>query len=411
VYSTALISLLFTTFLFLLVIGLFHQGIANWMLYPDNPEYILLFSGIVAMDAFTAVPFARLRAQNKAFRFSLIKLVNVSVIVVSVLFFLSWAPAREARGKTYLFDALFTAEVDVVYVLIANFIGSAVTLILLLKDSLRMRWVFDFQLWLQMLKYGFPLLIAGLAGSLNDALDKMILRRLLPDENTALQQLGIYAANYKIAVLMALFIQMFRFAIEPFFFEKASHKDARQSYAEVMKYYVIVSMLLFLAINLFISLVKGLIDPSYQEALNVVPIVSFGYLLYGIFVNLSVWYKINDLTRYGAYITIAGVLVTISINVLFIPVYGYNASAWAHVACYGLMVLLSYILGRRFYRLPYDISGILIYVFLGLSLYLVWSSISFPSLTIELLVSSVFMSIFLLVAIIRDKLHLMLKRN
>ena len=411
VYSTSIISLLTTSIMFFMVVWIFREKIAGLLLYPENVEYIWLFSAIVAIDAFCAIPFARLRQQNKALKFSLIKILNVLVIVLSVIFLLYWAPRQTEISKGSWILNIYHPEVDVVYVFIGNLTGSLITLLVLLWDTVKISWKFDWKLWGKMISYAFPLLIAGLAGSLNDALDKMALKRLLADQSTALKQLGIYSANYKIAVLMALFIQMFRFALEPFFFEKAKDSDAKSAYAKVMKYFIIYGWIIFLGINLFINLIKWIIPSSYQDALGVVPIITAGYLLYGVFVNLSVWYKINDITRYGAYLTLAGAMVTIVINIGLIPVYGYYASAWAHIACYALMVILSYIAGRKIYPVPYEVKKILTYSLSAAGMYLIWKFIDFQNIVQELMASLFIIGLFVAYAEKKENIFGILKKS
>jgi len=230
----------------------------------------------------------------------------------------------------------------------------------------------------------------------------VLLKHLLPDADTALAQLGIYGANYKIAVLMTLFIQMFRYAAEPFFFARAREKNAKTLYAEVMKYFMITGLLIFTGINLFIELVKHFVGPDFWQGLGVVPIVLLGYLFYGIFVNLSVWYKINDLTKFGALLTLIGAIVTVSVNVIFVPVYGYYASAWGHLLCYLVMVIFSYFLGKKYYPVDYPLIQMLIYSLLAATLFIIDKMIQPQNLTIELVVNSLLFCVFCSIIWIRE---------
>ncbi len=217
------------------------------------------------------------------------------------------------------------------------------------------------------MSYSWPLLVGGIAGSLNEVLDKILLRRLIGGAE-GLATVGLYGAGYKVGVLMSLFIQMYRFAAEPFFFEKAGSKDAKETYAVTMKYFVITALILFLGINLYIEALQIIIGPMFRESLIVVPIVSMGYLLLGIFINQSIWYKVDDKTIYGAWITIIGAVVTVIVNVVFVPVYGYMAAAWAHVACYLSMVLVSYMVGQKYYPIKYETGKIFMYIVLAVAL-------------------------------------------
>jgi O-antigen/teichoic acid export membrane protein len=253
-----------------------------------------------------------------------------------------------------------------------------------------------------MLTYSFPLLIAGLSGSINDAIDKILLRRLIGNE-TGLEIVGEYGAGYKIAVLMALFIQMFRFAAEPFFFERAKFEKAKETYAFVMKYFVITMLLVYLGINLYISGIQYIIGKPFRDAIVIVPVVSMGYLLYGIYINHSIWYKLNDLTKYGIYITLIGTFITILINVLLIPVYGYMASAWAHVASYGAMIIMSFIFARKHFKINYNMRSLIPYFILAIGMVVFSRVFRYGSLFTELLINTFFILIFIIFAQFKDQ--------
>jgi O-antigen/teichoic acid export membrane protein len=273
---------------------------------------------------------------------------------------------------------------------------------LLLPYIIRTRPIFDIALWKRMLTYSFPLLIAGLSGSINDAIDKILLRRLIGNE-TGLEIVGEYGAGYKIAVLMALFIQMFRFAAEPFFFERAKFEKAKETYAFVMKYFVITMLLVYLGINLYISGIQYIIGKPFRDAIVIVPVVSMGYLLYGIYINHSIWYKLNDLTKYGIYITLIGTFITILINVLLIPVYGYMASAWAHVASYGAMIIMSFIFARKHFKINYNMRSLIPYFILAIGMVVFSRVFRYGSLFSELLINTFFILIFIIFAQFKDQ--------
>jgi len=258
-------------------------------------------------------------------------------------------------------------------------------------------------IWTKLMNYSFPLLITGLSGSINDTLDKVILRRMTGEEN-GLATVGEYGAGYKIAVLMALFIQMFRFAAEPFFFERAKYENAKETYAYVMKYFIIIMLLVYLAINLYISGFQLIIDKDMRGAITVVPIVAMGYLFYGIYINHSIWYKLNDLTRFGIYITLIGAVITILINVIFIPVYGYMASAWAHVASYGSMIILSFMFAETRYKVTYDMKQYIPYFILALIMVSFAGYFKYPGLAAELVINTVLILIFIGYAQYKDQL-------
>ena len=401
VYSTTLISLFITSSLFLVLANIFIAPLSSLLNYSGNHDYIRLFAAIVAIDAFSAIPFAWLRKENKPLIFSIIKIANVIITIATVLFLLLAAPGIYEKSDGW-FRKVYDPGYRVGYVFVANLVGSIATLIMLLPFIVRIKPVLDRTVWKRMMGYSFPLLIAGLSGSLNDTLDKVILRRMVGDE-TGLETVGMYGAGYKIAVLMALFIQMFRFAAEPFFFERAKHENARQSYAYVMKYFIIVMLLIYLGINLYISGFKFIIGESFREAIIVVPIVSMGYLLYGVYINHSIWYKLNDLTRYGIYITLIGTAITVLINLLLIPVYGYMASAWAHVASYGAMIVFSFIFAEKHYRVEYNMKQFIPYGTIAVGMVIFSRLFNYPGIVAEIAINTVLLALFITYAQLKDR--------
>lgn len=402
VFSTALISILVSSGIFLLFFNLFIDDVASVLGYRDKQLYLRLFSFILAADAITAIPFAKLRKENRALKFSLIKIINVVITISLVFYLLKIEPSLSEKGKGLLGD-LYDPDFGVGYVFLANAIGSLSMLLLLLKDIFSVHFTFEKGLWKRMMSYSLPLLISGLGGSINDALDKMILRRIVDSDNP-LEVVGEYGASYKIAVLMALFIQMYRYAMEPYFFSRAEAKDSKEVYAYVMKYFVIYALILYLVINLYISGFKYIIAGSHlRGGLAIIPIVSMGYLLFGIFINLSIWYKVKDLTRYGAYLTLAGALVTVVMNILLVPLYGYMASAWGHIVSYGVMITGSYILCRKYYPIDYPLGRIFSYLAGAISIVIFVSFINYNNIIAELGVNTLIIAAFVGLAEYRDK--------
>jgi O-antigen/teichoic acid export membrane protein len=401
VYSTALVSLFSTSALFVIAVSLFIRPVSAFLGYGDHPEYIKMFAWIVAIDAFSAIPFAYLRGKNKAVTFSVLKIINVIVTIIVVFFFLKTAPGLKERGNLWI-QKIYNPEFGVGYVFVANLVGSAVTLLLLLPHIVKIKPLFSGKLLGSMLSYSWPLLIGGMAGSLNEVLDKILLRRLIGGA-AGLDTVGLYGAGYKVGVLMSLFIQMYRFAAEPFFFEKAGSRDAKETYAVTMKYFVISALILFLVINLYIEALQIIIGPVFRESLIVVPVVSMGYLLLGIFINQSIWYKVDDKTIYGAIITIIGAAVTVLVNVMFVPVYGYMAAAWAHIACYLTMVVISYFLGMKLYPIKYQTGRILFYISLAVVLLLISGFAEGNNMTLNLIIDTVLLMIFLGTVEVKDK--------
>lgn len=402
VYSTALISLLGTSILFVIVVNICIEQVSELMNYADNPEYIRMFAGIVAIDAFTSVPFAWLRKEKKAIAFSAVKIVNVFVTIILVVFLLKIAPDIYYKSNGWI-RKVYSPEYKVGYVFVANLVSSIVTLLLLIPYIIKVKFVFDRKLWTRMTGYSFPLMLAGLSGTINDAIDKIILRRMIGGEE-GLEIVGKYGAGYKIGVLMALFIQMFRFAAEPFFFEQAKNNDAKDTYAYVMKYFIITMLVVYLGINLYISELKYILAVTYRDAVIVVPIISMGYLLYGIYVNHSIWYKLNDLTYYAVYITFTGAVITIIINVLFIPVYGYMASAWAHVISYGSMIIMSFIMAEKRYKVKYEMKQFIPYFLFAVGLVIFGYYFKYPGIIAELVINTLLLTAFIGYAQYRDRL-------
>ncbi len=257
------------------------------------------------------------------------------------------------------------------YVFISNLLASIVTLLLLLPEIFKINLRFNKQLLSTMLSYAFPVLIVGLAGMVNQNIDKILIPFLVSEELNPMQQLGIYGANFKLAVLMNMFIQAFRYAFEPFFFSRGNSKDDPNVYADVMKYFVIFGLLIFLGMVLYIDVIKIIIDPEYHEGLKVIPLVLMANLFFGIYFALSLWYKLTDMTRYGAYIALTGAIFSLSLNFLLIPLWGYMGSAVAVFISYFVMVIFSYFLGRKYYPIPYNLKRIGIYFFIVAGLYVI----------------------------------------
>jgi O-antigen/teichoic acid export membrane protein len=406
VYGTAMISLFTTSVLFILAISLFLKPVSGFLGYEKYPEYISMFTWIVAIDAFSAIPFAWLRNNNRPMLFSALKIINVLVTMITAFFFLWLAPSLAENGNTWIYR-IWNPGFQVGYVFVANLAGSAVTLICLTPFIFRLKPVFDRKLLVKMLSYSWPLLVGGMAGSLNEVLDKILLRRLIGGAE-GLATVGLYGAGYKVGVLMSLFIQMYRFAAEPFFFEKAGSKDARETYATTMKYFVITALILFLGINLYPEAVQVLIGEDFRESLIVVPIISMGYLLLGIFINQSIWYKVDDKTIYGAWITLVGVAVTVAVNVLFVPVFGYIAAAWAHIACYLSMVTVSYFVGQKYYPVKYETGKIFMYIALATALLFISRLLEGENIIINMAIDTLLLFIFFAVAENRDKFFTLL---
>ncbi len=367
VFSTILTSLVGTTSLFILLAIIFAQPVADWLLYPDNKEYVVWFAIIVGLDAISSIPLARLRSENKAKTFAGINIANVLVNIGLNLFFLSYClPLVSEGGGNWLTETFYDVNTGVGYVFIANLIASGVKFLLLGPTMLKNFVAPKFAMLKPMLPYALPLLIAGLAGITNEMLDRVILKRLLypiHGEQHAMYQLGVYGACYKLSIIITLMIQAFRYAAEPFFFSQEKEQGSKELYAKVMTYFVWVLSATFLFVMLSLDLFKFFIpNEAYWEGLKVVPILLLANIFLGIYYNQSVWYKLTDRTSFGAGLAIFGAIVTVALNLLFVPTYGYMAAAWTTFACYGSMMLLSYFLGRKYYPVPYRVGKLTLLV-------------------------------------------------
>lgn len=367
VFNTATTSLLITSLAFVSVIVLFLKDISTAIKYEGNSEYIIILAIIVAIDAFTSLPFAYLRFMNKAKRFSFIKITSVVVNIIFNFLFLLIIPKALGEGVNELI--IYKSSELIVFVFIANLLSTITSLLLLFPEIKLFKIQIDSVLFKKLLAYGLPILIIGFAGMINEVSDKILLKYLLPSNIDAQAQIGIYGANYKLAILMALFIQMFRYAAEPFFFAESDKKDAKETYSMVMTYFVIFTLFIFLGVTLFIDVFKYFIGPDFWAGLMIVPIILAAKLFLGVFYNLSVWYKLTNKTLYGATIAVIGAIITIALNIILIPKYGFVGSAWANFFCYLSMMIISFLWGRKVYKVNYQLKKIGAYTLLAVIIY------------------------------------------
>ena len=385
VYSTTLLSVGGVALTFLMLGLLFLRPIANWMGYTEHPEYLGMMMTVVAMDAVQCIPFAYLRYQKRPIKFAALKLLFIFLNIVLNL--------------TYYVGMKGT---DVGYAFLFNLICTFVVMICLIPELRGFSYVLDRALFKRMLSYSLPLLVLGLAGILNQVADKIIFRFIYPDEAEALTQLGIYGAASKIAMVMAMLTQAFRFAYEPFVFGASRDKDNRVMYAKAMKFFIIFTLLAFLAVMFYLDVLRYLIGEDYWPGLRVVPIVMMAEIFMGIYFNLSFWYKLIDETRWGAYFSLTGCAVLIMLNVWLIPQYSYMACAWAGFAGYGVAMLLSYFVGQKKYPIQYDLKGIGKYVLLSLVLYVAAIYVPIESLFLRLGYRTILLLIFVVFVLKTD---------
>lgn len=393
VYSTSLVSLFTTSLIFVVFTTLFSNQLASAIDYEHNANYIRWFCIIVSIDAFTSIPFAKLRFEGKAKRFGILKIINVLVnIGFNALFFLVFPVIYKTNPEALKY--IYNPQMGVGYVFVANLIASIVTLVLLIPEIFNFKAKIDFGLLKRMLAYSFPLLIVGIAGTINEVLDKILMKYLVTDPSTALEQVGIYGANYKLAVLMTIFIQMFRYAAEPFFFSRMDEKNAKDQYAIIMKYFIIAGLFIFLGVLLYIDIVKYFIGSEFHSGLKIVPIILLANLFLGILYNQSIWYKLTNLTRYGAWISLIGATITIILNILLVPSFGYVGAAWATLICYISMIIVTYFMGQKFYPIKYDLKNIGLYFFIAIIIYFTNQLLDIDSFVIQMVISTLMIGLY-----------------
>lgn len=390
VVSTSLISIFGSTLVFTTIALLFQNSIA--IATHIEVRYIRYVICILALDALVIIPFAWLRANEKPMNYAIVKILNVAFNLGLNVFFLLLLPKMVQQNPDTFFGWMYKPDFEISYIFISNLVASGITLLLMLKLYIRSSYAFDKDLWKRMMQYGWPVLVAGIAFTINEVFDRILLESLLPDD-IAESEVGKYSACYKLGLFMTLFATAFRMGIEPFFFSHAGTENPQKAYAQITNYFVVLGSIILLAVVVFADVLKVLFvrDEAYWEAMDIVPLIVLASFFLGIYHNLSVWYKVTDKTRYGAFISVIGAIITIGINYAFIPKIGYMASAIATVLAYGSMMVLSYYLGKSRYPVPYNFRKIVFY--LGISI--LFSALSFYVFDRNLIVGSVLLLLFL----------------
>lgn len=377
IFSTILISVASSAVFFIVVCSFFAQDLAELLMYPGHKEYIIWFAVIVGVDAISSLPLAKLRQQNKSLKFALVNLLNVGVNIGLNWFLLVYCKGHYDDGiSNYLVDTFYNPEIGVGYIFIANLVASLIKFLVLIPDGINSGFVFNKRLYSKMLKYALPLLLVGLAGIINETLDRILLKQLLIEKigfKSTMEQLGIYGANYKLSIIITMFIQAFRYAAEPFFFAQEKEMGSEKMYANVMNYFVIVVSAMFLVVLLYLDLFKYFIrNEDFWVGLKVVPVLLLANICLGVYFNLSIWYKLSSKTGFGALISIFGAIITIVLNLILIPKFGYMGSAWATLLCYLSMAVVSYLLGQKHYPIPYNLKKTGAYIGFALVVYFVY---------------------------------------
>lgn len=385
VYSTTLLSVSIGSLVFVALGLLFLEPIAGWLEYGEHPWYIGMMMIVVAMDAIQSIPFAYLRYKKRPIKFAALKLLFIFLNIALNLFYYVILEGN-----------------DVGYAFLFNLVCTSVVMVCMIPELRGFTYVLDKELLKRMLRYSLPLVILGVAGILNQVADKIIFPFVYPDEAEATIQLGIYGAASKIAMIMAMFTQAFRFAYEPFVFGKSKEKDSREMYAQAMKFFIIFTLLAFLAVMFYLDILRHVIGRDYWDGLRVVPIVMAAEIFIGIYFNLSFWYKLIDETRWGAYFSLTGCIILILMNIFLVPKYGYIACAWAGFTGYGVAMLLSYFVGQKKYPIQYDLKAIGMYVLLAAVLYVAAEYVSIDNIYLRMAYRTVLLLLFIAYVVKRD---------
>ncbi len=400
VFSTVLTSVFSTSLIFVLFIFSFASQIARAMGYAHHKQFIQIFAVILAADAISAIFFARLRQQNKAIKFAALKIFNILVNIAFNLFFILLCPKMQNSNFCFFYNPNFSVG----YIFLANLIASISVLLIFLPELFKIKLTFDYKLWKQILVYSLPLLITGLTGSVNEMADRILLKywtvvpqNVVDKTDYVLYQLGIYGANAKLAVLMMLFVQAFRYAAEPFFFSYARKNKSLSVFADVMKYYIAFAFAVFLAIMLNLDIIKYFISSKYFEGLKVVFPLFLSRILVGVFFILSFWYKLNDITKYGMIIFAIGAIITVALNAFMIPHFGYMGAAWTNFTTYFVMVMISYFWSKKYMPVKYDFKRIFFYIIFAITLYLFSKYIDNKVFIIKLIIKNILLIIYLIV--------------
>ena len=365
IYSTASLSIFLTTIILTILILFGRHDLVQFLKLQDHPEFITYSIIIIALDTLTTLPFARLRQEGRPKKFAAIRLINIFTTIGLTYFFISICPRLVVQDPHGFIAKWYIKDYGVGYVILANVFASALTFLMLLKEMFSIKFRFNGRLWVQLMIYSLPLLIAGFGGMINETFDRIMLGWWAPVSSVeaAKNEVGIYSACYKLSILISLFIQAFRMGAEPFFFKQAAGANPQRTYARVMKFFVITITVMFLVVALYLDIWKFFIrNESFWAGLKVVPILLLANMFLGIYYNLSIWYKITHKTMYGAVITVIGAVITLAINAAFIPYYSYMACAWATFFTYGTMMVISFVWGQKHYRIPYAWKKLIAYM-------------------------------------------------
>ena len=404
VFSNALITVGIISLLFFAGVALFSENISSMLGYGGYSNIIIFIGSILAIDSFTAIMFAKLRYEHRPVKFAVFKTIKIlSETLFNFLLFFAAPAYIVTHPKTLLLDFI-SATPDFTYIIFAIFLSGVVSLIVFIPDMLRIRFNLNPKLWKQMMIYSLPLMVAGLPGILNDFIDRILFRFFSPVGHVWQSDLGIFQAWIKFATLMMLFIQMFRYAAEPFFFSREKEEKSKELYASVMEHFTAFCMFIFLGMMMYLDVIALIIGRDFRAGIDIVPVMLLAYVILGMNFNVSMWYKLSGKTNYAIYITLAGLPITILINIFFMPLYSYHAAAWGHLASYLVMFILSIYLGNKHYPIPYDWKKIILYVGSGILLYLASLLVPEVHFTIKYTINTILLLAFVLLYLKTEKI-------
>lgn len=406
IFSTALISVFTTSSLFFIACSLFAIPISDLAKFNNHPEYVVWFSAIISIDALCAIAYAKLREMGKAKKFAFVRTTNIAVNIGLNLFFIAFCKTISEQNEgtlKSLVDMIYNPTIGIGYIFISNLIASILSLLMLATEIFSAKILFVFSLWKNMMKYSIPLLFAGLAGMINETLDRVILPYFLP-ENIAMSQTGIYGACYKVSIIMTLFVTTFRYAAEPFLFSHSKESNFKELYATITKFFVAICAIIFLGTMMNMRWIQYFAGKEeFRTGIKVVPILLLANLFLGIYFVQSFWYKLSGQTKYGAYLTLFGAVITIVLNIILIPKIGYMGSAWATLICYAAMAISSYVLGNKHYPVNYDVKRILAYLTLSLLLYLLVENTHIENIVTDMILKNSMLLFFIAIVFYFEK--------
>jgi len=406
VFGTALVALTTTAVIFVLVLSVFSRKISGWVGYPEQHLYIIWMGITVALDAITAIPFAKLRLQERPVKFAFFKIINIGINIVLNLFWILLCPRVLAHHPESFLRLFYNPRIGIGYAFLSYLIASIVTLLLFLPDLGIKKIIFKYNQLKEMLKYGWPILVVGLAGMVTLNIDKILIPELISNGKDPMYELGVYAANGKLAILMTLFIQAFRFSFEPFLFSHYKNEASKKVYSVIMNYFVIFGLLIFIGVLFYMDIIKYFIGSKtsgYHEGIRIVPWMLMGNLFLGIFYTQSLWYKLTDQTHFGATFSVIGGLITLLINILFIPSMGYMACAIAFFVSTLVITIISYFYGQKYFPVHYDLKKIGSYFLVAIILYIIEININISGYILRYCFRTMLFSIFLVFIWFQEK--------